>query len=68
VGAVSPHHVQFHVQLVGAAAAELGVGPIAAAGSEAWTGIAGTLALGAGASSGPGVEAVCAGALVAGEP
>ena len=57
-GAVSPHHVQFHVHALGAAAAELGVGLIAAAGSGLWTGVAGAIVAGAGAASGPGAEGV----------
>ena len=55
-GAVSPHQVQFHVHVLGVAAAVLGVGLIAAVGSGLWTGVAGALVAGTGEASGPGVE------------
>jgi hypothetical protein len=67
-GAVSPHHVQFHVQLVGAALVALDPGLIVAAGPGLWTGLAGTLATGDGAASGLGAEAADAGALAAVSP
>ena len=40
LGAISPHHVQFHVQFAGAATADDGEGVIAAAGSGLWTAVA----------------------------
>jgi hypothetical protein len=58
VGAVSPHQVQFHVHVLGVAAAELGVGPIASARSGLSTVVAVGLVAGAGAASALGVDVV----------
>jgi hypothetical protein len=68
LGAISPHHVQFHVQFAGAVTADDGEGAIAAAGSGLRTAVAeveGVVAVGA---SGPGAGATGAGAGVGETP
>jgi hypothetical protein len=68
LGAISPHHVQFHVQFAGAVTADDSEGAIAAAGSGLRTAVAEVEGVVAGGASGLGAGVADAGAEAAETP